>query len=136
MDVVGTWHLVSVSAEGRPAFGARPTGRLVYTAEGTVAAFISHGGRAQLSRDDRMGAPEQERAAAFASFLAYAGRYTVGDGCLVHHVEIASVENWVGRDLVRFAELDGPRLTLRTPPLVVGGRERVTELVWERATPG
>lgn len=53
-------------------------------------------------------------------------------GKVIHHVEVASVENWVGTDLVRTLQIDGERLTLGTPPLLVGGKIQTTELVWER----
>jgi len=32
---------------------------------------------------------------------AYAGTFTVADGTVIHHVEIASTENIVGQDLER-----------------------------------
>jgi hypothetical protein len=73
-----------------------------------------------------------ERAEAFATFLAYAGRYQVSADILIHQVEVASVENWVGSNLVRLARLEGDRLTLKTPPTPYGGRLQVFTLVWTR----
>ena len=135
-DIVGTWTLVGAAARSKDQtydspFGMSPRGLLIYTSSGEMTAIISYGGRAPLS-GDRVSAPEAERAEAFATFFAYAGRYSVSDRQLVHHVELASVENWVGTDLVRAMELDGDRLTLRTPPLSVGGDARVTDLTWQR----
>ena len=135
-SLVGTWALVAArstsdnSVDEAP-FGESPRGVLVYTADSRVVALISYSGRDHLS-GDRISAPAHERAEAFASFFAYAGRYDVQDGRVVHHVEIASVENWVGTDLVRVLQLDGPTLRLRTPPVSVGGQTRVTELDWTR----
>ena len=106
----------------------------MYTSGGRVVAMVSYGGRALLS-GDRVSSPAEERANAFASFFAYAGRFDVEDGHVVHHVDVASVENWVGTDLVRLVDRNGRRLTLRTPPLAVGGEIRVTELDWERVEP-
>jgi len=40
--------------------------------------------------------------------------------------------NQVGTDLVRFVKLQGDRLVLRTPPMMDGGQQRVTELIWKR----
>lgn len=136
--LVGTWRLVKVSnskhdgAVDDHSWGTAPTGLLIYTSEGTMAAMISYGGRPPLSAD-RVAAPAGERAEAFATFFAYGGQYTVDANRLIHHVALASVENWVGTDLVRTFALSGDRLTLRTPPVLVAGEERVTELVWERA---
>src|SRR3954454_24930503 len=129
-SLVGTWALVSATASedgtsDLAPFGDEPRGVLIYTSGGRVVAMISYSGRPLLS-GDRISAPIDERAVAFASFFAYAGRFDVAGGRVVHHVEMASVENWVGTDLVRLVDFDGSRLTLRTPPVSVGGRIRVT----------
>jgi len=97
-----------------------------------MTALLSDSGRRPLSSPDRISAPADERAEAFATFFAYAGRYSVAGDKVIHHVEIASMENWVNTDFVRLVEMDGDRLTLRTPPLPVGGEIRTSELVWER----
>jgi hypothetical protein len=135
--LVGTWRLVGVSSStGESPYGRSPSGLLVYTRDGTMTALISHDRRRPLSVDDRSAAPADEQANAFATFLAYGGRYEVAGGRVTHSVEVASVENWVGTELVRAIELDGDRLTLRTPPTMVGGTERVMELVWQRLERG
>ena len=51
---------------------------------------------------------------------------------VIHHVEASWRQDQVGSDLVRFAKVQGDRLTLRTPPMIVGGVRVVSELVWER----
>ncbi|MFL5294998.1 MAG: lipocalin-like domain-containing protein [Phenylobacterium sp.] len=136
--LLGTWRLssaVATTASGeRDAhpYGAHPSGLLSYMPDGRMTAMIAYDGRPSLS-GDRVSAPGAERAAAFATFFAYAGRYEVRGDRVTHHVEIASVPNWVGTDLVRVMALQGDRLTLSTPPLSVGGRTQSTELVWERA---
>ena len=40
--------------------------------------------------------------------------------------------NWVGGEQVRFYELDGSRLVLRTPPIPFGDGELTGVLTWER----
>jgi hypothetical protein len=136
-SVVGTWRLVSASAateDGRrldAPFGLNPTGVITYTREGRVTAIISHGGRKPLT-GDRISSPASERAEAFATFFAYAGRYSVTGDKVIHHVEISSVQNWVNTDLVRLFTIEGDRVTLRTPPLSVGGTIQTTDLFWER----
>jgi hypothetical protein len=136
-SVVGTWRLVSASAstaDGRAIaapFGSSPAGLITYTREGRMTAMISHGGRRPLS-SDRISSPASERAEAFATFFAYAGRYSINGQLVIHHVEISSVQNWVNTNMVRVLEFDGDRITLRTPPLSVGGTTQTTDLVWER----
>jgi hypothetical protein len=112
-------------------FGSSPIGVLTYTRDDRMTAIISHGGRKPLS-GDRISAPPAERAEAFATFFAYAGRYSLGGDTVTHHVEVSSVENWVNTDLVRLIKFEGDRLILRTPPMSVGGKVQSTELVWER----
>ena len=137
-SLIGTWKLVSasaISAEGeaieRP-FGDSPSGELTYTREGTVSVLISHGGRRLLSAD-RMAAPMPEKADAFSTFFAYAGRYSVRHHQVVHHVEISSVQNWVGTDLIRTLKVAGDELTLTTPLMTIGGVAQTTVLKWKRA---
>lgn len=136
-SLVGTWTLVSASAstaDGRAVtapFGSNPAGLLSYTADNRMTAMISHGGRRRLS-GDRISSPAFERAEAFATFFAYAGRYSVKGDQVIHHVEISSVQNWVNTDMVRLVRFEGDRIVLRTPPLSVGGTTQTTELVWER----
>ena len=136
-DIVGTWRLVSASAIGPTGarddapFGRTPHGILIYTPERTMAALVSYDRRPPLSAD-RIAAPAEERAAAFATFFSYAGTYTLRRDTVVHHVSIASVQNWVGTDLVRVVALSHDRLVLRTPVLSVGGVLMTSELVWQR----
>ena len=63
----------------------------------------------------RIAAPTAEKAEAFATFFAYAGTYSVRHYQVVYHVEISSVPNWVGTDLVRTSKASGNTLTLTTP---------------------
>jgi hypothetical protein len=136
--LVGTWRLTAASAisdDGaidESPFGTGPVGLLVYSADATVTALTSHGGRSRLSADP-IASPTDERAQAFATFFAYAGRYSIAGDKISHHVEVASFQNWVGTDLVRTFVLDGDQLKLRTPPMMVGGKSCITELLWERA---
>jgi hypothetical protein len=52
---------------------------------------------------------------------------------VTHHIEVSSVQNWVGTDLVRTLEVNGDRLVLKTPPSRLGGRLQIVELTWQRA---
>jgi hypothetical protein len=104
--LLGNWRLVSAvattaSGERDPhPYGLKPSGVLSYMPDGRMTAMIAHDGRRPLT-GDRISAPGAERAEAFATFFAYAGRYTIEGDRVTHHVDIASVPNWVGTDLVR-----------------------------------
>ncbi len=136
-SLIGTWRLVSASASGdagesETPFGASPKDVLIYTFDGRMSAIITHGGRKPLS-GDRISAPADEKAEAFTTSFAYAGRYALSGDKVTHHVEVPTVENWVNTDLVRSIKFEGDRLLLRTPPMSIGAKMLTTELVWERA---
>jgi len=131
--LVGTWKLVSASSSADKAvFGQNPTGFLTYTPEGRMSALVAYDGRRLLSDSDELSAPTEEKAQAFSTFIAYAGRYTFTGHQVIHHVKIASIQNWVNTDLTRDVTFEGNRLILRTPPMKSGGVLQTFELVWER----
>jgi hypothetical protein len=136
--LLGSWKLVSASSIGRngerneTAYGENPTGLLTYAPNGRVTSLIAYGGRKPLPMNSR---PE-DQAEAFSTFLAYTGRYSVADEKVTHHIEISSIPNYVGKDLVRTVKFNGNRITLITPPTMVNGKFQSIELTWERLTEG
>ena len=96
-----------------------------------MMAIISHSGRKPLASGDRISASVDERAEAFATPFSYAGRYSLAGDKIIHHVEIASVQNWVDTDLIRLFVLKTTKLPDDAAD-VVGGLIRTTELVRER----
>jgi hypothetical protein len=140
-DLIGTWKLLSSKdtnekGEVKDSYSRDPTGFLTYTADGRMMAIISNDGRKPLSVPDWISAPAEERAEAFATSIAYAGRYTFYGDKVIHHVEAAGLQNFVGTDFVRFiTKVDRDRLILRVPPLLKGGERITQELVWERMKP-
>lgn len=139
-DLVGTWKLVSAKittdkGEVRDSWGPHPEGLLTYTADGRMSAILTLGNRKPLSVSDFISAPEPERAEAFASMAAYAGRYTLTGDKVVHHVEVASMPNDVGANMERVVvHLDADRLVLRVAkPYLRGGMVvQSQELAWEK----
>jgi Lipocalin-like domain len=137
-ELVGTWKLLSASSTASTGerseipYGLNPTGFITYTAEGRVVALISYGGRKPLSVGGGLTAPLEEQAEAFKTFIAYAGRYTLSGDKVTHHVEISSIQNYVGKDLVRSVKFQGDQITLVTPPMPVNGIIQTVELIWQR----
>ncbi len=80
-DLVGTWQLLEWEAQqedgtvSRP-FGDAPAGYVVYTHDAHMITNISRAGRPAIG-GDLLSAPAEARAAAYASFVAYAGSYRV-----------------------------------------------------------
>jgi hypothetical protein len=136
--LVGTWKLVSATSStaggerNDAPFGRSPIGFLSYTRDGRVTAMISYGGRKRLSSSDSLLAPVDEQAEAFRTFIAYAGRYALDGDKVIHHVEIASIQDWVDTDLVRSIKFEGERIVLATPHGLDGGRIQTFELIWQR----
>ena len=136
--LIGTWKLVSATDTTergviRDTFGPNPTGFLTYTADGRMMGIISNGGRKPLSTIDYTAAPVEERAEAFVTFGAYAGTYTLEKGRVIHHVQAAWLENWVGTDQIRtIVKLEGDELILRASSASSGGATVTTVLVWQR----
>jgi len=144
--IVGTWRLVSMTnttAKGEVNYpmGRNPSGFITYTADGRMMVIITGDGRKALSVSDYIAAPAEERAEAFATLAAYAGRYTLTGDKVIHHVEIAWMQNLVSTDLIRsVVKLDSNNLILRTPsgaPSILRGGVEVAsqEAVWERVKP-
>lgn len=138
----GTWQLADSYSDrdsGRVAFplGENVVGRINYDAAGRMAAQLMGQGREAFSSRDPREVTDAEYRAAFQSYTAYFGAYTIDAeaGTVTHHVEGATVPNWPGQDQVRYFEFtDGDTLILRTPPMRGNdGEKSVHTLVWKRA---
>lgn len=135
--LVGSWRLVSMEyryADGRVRYpyGREAVGYIIYTADGRMSATIMSGGRRPFGTDFGRGEATAEKAAAFETALAYAGRYEFLADRVLHHVEVSLVPDWAGTTLERLADLQGDRLTLSTHPTTHNGRTRTTVITWER----
>jgi hypothetical protein len=137
--IVGTWRLESWIAQDQESgevvdvFGAHPSGYMIYTPGGRVTVNLTAEGRKPLS-GDRFSSPAEERAAAFSTAIAYSGTYTVKGETVTHRVEVASFPNWVGTEQVRFAQIQGDTLIIKTPPIAgpPDGRQKVMTLKLKR----
>lgn len=133
----GVWRLVSYSAKDPDSgdvihpYGERAHGYLMYTIGGRMSALVTAEGRKPISN---VKPSAEERARAFSTCTAYMGTYRWEGDRVVHDVDVAMNQNWVGVQQVRQARLEGNRLTLTTPPMPTppDGKVRVGTLVWER----
>jgi Lipocalin-like domain len=145
--LLGTWKLIAASAihaDGTitpEVYGVNPIGYLTYTPDGHMVVMFSKSDRPLLSKPVRSplsremdAVPIAELAAAFRSFSAYAGTYTIHGNIVTHHLEVASLPNRVGTDLVRTFAVNENRITLTTTP--IERNETIQfELLWERVNP-
>jgi lipocalin-like protein len=133
----GVWRLVSYSAKDPDTgdamypYGARAHGYLIYIDGQRMSALVTAEGRKLISSANPSA---EERAEAFSTCTAYMGTYRWKGDCVVHDVDVALNQNWVGVQQVRQARLEGNRLTLTTSPTPTppDGKLRVGTLVWER----
>jgi len=138
-DFVGTFTLTFAEyryadGEVKAIYGNDPIGMLMYDAAGHVAIQIMRRDRPNFAKNDRLGGTPEETKSAFDGYLAYFGTYTVDEEkhTVTHHLQGALLPNWVDGDQARFFELTGNRLTLQTPPLMIGNREAVGHLIWQK----
>src|SRR5262245_1770047 len=108
-DLVGTWKLRGFTLTGHDGavsqlWGDDHDGQIVYSPDGFMSVLIRRP----------------------SAVMAYCGPYTIEADAVVHHIEIASNPNWVGKAERRIVKLEGRRVTLSPP----GTR---AHLVWERA---
>jgi hypothetical protein len=143
--LIGTWKLISATAirsEGstdKEVYGANPTGYLIYTLEGRMMVMFAKRNRPSFSEvvqspfsDEMNAVPLDVLSQAFKTFNAYAGTYRVKGDTVIHHLEIASIPNRVGTDLVRTFSVRKNQLTLKTPSIFSNSIEQFFELLWER----
>ncbi len=116
-------------------FGPDGLGQLLYAPCGRMSAMLARADREALAvtrLEAYTEASEASKAAAYDSFLAYAGRWTLDRGRVTHHVQIASVPELVGRSQTRSVSLRGELLTLSYEIEARSGVIRRYELEWRR----
>jgi hypothetical protein len=140
-QLIGVWTLVAYTdqQEGHPdthPFGPKPEGFLIYTPDGFVSAQLMKPGRSLFqARDWRQGTPE-EYTEAGSGYIAYCGIYEVDEAnqTVTHIPSVALVPNLIHSRQLRIIELNGDRLTLRTPGAALGhGAPLISRLEWKRA---
>jgi hypothetical protein len=119
-QVVGTWRLVSayLDPDGKrvPAYGARPSGMLVFTSDMHFVEVLTDGDVPRFASDARGQGTDAENRAAMAGSIGFFGTYTVdADGAFTGNRVLGSTfPNWVGSVRTR-RELqlvvDGDRMT-------------------------
>lgn len=140
-DLVGTWGLVRFVlsfSDGRPdvyPFGADAKGLIVYSAEGWMSAILSRADRGGFSAtrlESASTAPLEEKAAAFDSYLSYAGTYRLEADEVIHDVHFALAPNTVGTQQRRRIAWDGRLLQLSYTLNARSGITRRYQLTWQR----
>lgn len=139
----GCWRLSSIEylINGKPLhpLGERPSGRLIYSADGYMTAILRSGGRKPVGfPSDMFHSPELSALKKLTGLLrymrasvrsmSYSGRYTQSDDRVIHHVDLASYPDLEGSELIRRVRFEGEHLILeaRDCPGCIG------RLSWQR----
>ncbi len=135
--LVGSWRLVSFELRDDEGTVSRPWGDEVsgintYTADGFLSEQFGSAHRPALAHDDWVSATPAEIDLAARHYFAYAGTYEIDGEQVVYHLDVSLMPNWVGKTERRSWSIAGDTLTITTPPLVVGGKQQVSILVYRR----
>jgi Lipocalin-like domain len=136
--LVGTWQLTSFSLvvldtkETSRPYGDHPTGYIQYSPGGHMVMFLTAG---ELRPPASGSYTDVERADVHRAIVgAYAGTYTVEGNKVTYHVLTSWRPEWIGRDQVRYFEINGTNLTIKTSPLTFSrtGQTIVGTLTFDR----
>ena len=138
LDLVGRWDIVAweqVYDDGRRELpmGEHLEGFIRYLPDGDMVCMIGRAERAKFVKGGQWNAPDDEKALAYQSMLAYAGRWRIAGDVITHRVEMSLFPNWKGGEQKRRVQVqaDGTlaltaRLEDSTP------QARTARLVWRR----
>lgn len=136
-SLVGSWDLIGTYRQRGDGgcdyyLGRNPRGRLTYTNEGFMHAIMISDTRPQPTSSQLS---TSEKVEMFDTLIAYSGTYRVEDRKVTHHVDAAWNEAWIGRDKVRFFELNEGRLAILTEPTPdpKDGSSVVYVVEWQRS---
>jgi hypothetical protein len=91
--------------------------------------------RADLDTATLAAATVEQRAAAAAGYLAYAGTYRLDGDTVHHHVEVSLFPDWLGGVQTRLVSWEDGDLVLRsTGTTTRDGKQAVNRLRWRRIT--
>ena len=130
--LIGVWDLADWRCVKDDQYYSHPMGedakgRLTYTREGLMSGFL-------MRQDFENEAPRNPAEA--SKSLAYSGRYTVKGNEVYHTVDIATIPEWMGTDLIRTMIWKDDKLLLKTT--AEQGRDGgwySNELLWARQKP-
>lgn len=119
----GTYKLESFEIEEgsghRRPWGKDVHGLLIYTADGYMSVSINKAVETKSDNDSKN---------IFDSILFYSGTYQSDGGTITHQVTQASNPQRIGKTLMRYANIEGDKVTLSSPKESFG----IAHLTWKR----
>jgi hypothetical protein len=140
--LIGRWNIISWQQQyddGRVTYplGTALEGFIQYQPDGQMLCMMGRADRPNFVTGGQWNASDAEKAAAYSSFMAYAGRYSVDGEWVTHHVDLTLFPNWKHGDQKRRVQLrhgpDGDLLDIvaRLEPDTTEARNAI--LAWKRA---
>jgi hypothetical protein len=119
-SIIGTWQLTGFSLivldTKETSRLDHPTGYIQFSPGGHMVMFLTAG---ELKPPASGSYTDAERADVHRAIVgAYAGTYTVDGNKVIYHVLTSWRPEWIGRDQIRYFEINGTNLTITTAPLI------------------
>lgn len=137
MNLIGSWDLVHWYREREDGTrekngGEHPRGRLTYTEDGFVHAILISDGR---PHPDNVEISDSDKIQLFKTVMAYSGTYRLENNKVVHAVDLSWNELWSGTLLIRYVELEGDWLRVKTSPVrdLYDGTVNIYVVEWVRS---
>ncbi len=134
--IKGRWSILAweqLYDDGRVVqpMGTELEGFIEYSDYG-MFCVVARKDRPAFTSGGQWSAADAEKAAAYGSYLTYAGDYEVAGNTITHKVRYSLFPNWVGGSQQRVASLEGDVLSL-SARLEEGTPEaRTARLAWRR----
>jgi hypothetical protein len=135
---VGMWRLVSWTrrfADGTTRQSARSVAYIIYTDTNPIHMCYVGMDPNRPKWNSEFAPTESEAMSGIAGSSSYCSTVEVHakEGFVIHHVEISSVPNIIGRDRKRWFTFEGPnRVSLRVEPTELQPGMADSTLIWER----
>ncbi len=135
----GSWKLISSemrtsSGDVHFPLGADCVGRLMVDDEGNFSVQLMQPGRPEFSSGDILRGTEEEIRAAYQGYVGFWANIDVDpkERTISYQVEGSLFPNWIGQDNLRYYELEGDRLILKTPAFLMAEQQVTGVLTWQR----
>ena len=126
-SVAGSYEAVVV-----PAFGDKPRGAMILTADGHYAIVVTRAKLAKIASGSRSKGTADENKMVVDGSIAHFGKYTIDDGgkAITFHVQTATFPNWDGQPQKRALKVTKDTLTYTVTAPSGGGP--ANDVTWKR----
>lgn len=137
-QILGRWDIVSWLQhydDGRrqAPLGETLEGFIRYVPDGDMICMIANARRASFTSGSQWNASDADKAGAYGTMLAYAGRWRIEGETVVHEVALSLFPNWKGGEQRRQVRLDGDTLFIEARLEDGTPEARTAQLKWRRA---